>query len=310
MTRRLLLRAIAVAITAALVAWFVSDARWQGVGARLARIDPWVLVAVALLFATSYAMRAARIAGEFRNEIAGPQRYARVLRLTLVHNALVNVLPFRSGEAAFPMLLGRWFGVPTPRAIVSLLWLRAQDACVVLVLAALVWPDVPLAIRVVALLAIIGLACGVPAWARRHRAQVGASSSGRVAKLRALLERSTERGASGWAWTVGNWTVKLVAETWLVAVALGPINHDASIGTSALGAIGAELASILPVQGVAGFGTFEAGAAALMRTKDVPLDAGLEAALALHAVVLALSIAAGGLAAALLPGAPRAAVAG
>lgn len=60
------------------------------------------------------------------------------------------------------------------------------------------------------------------------------------------------------------------------------------------------------MQGVAGFGTFEAGAAALMRARGVAVGTGLEAALALHAVVLGLSLVAGALAAAFLPG-PRAA---
>jgi len=100
-------------------------------------------------------------------------------------------------------------------------------------------------------------------------------------------------------WTIANWSVKLVAEAWLLTLALGP---DADTGGAALGAIGAELAAILPVQGVAGFGTFEAGAAALMATQSVPMTSGLEAALVLHAVVLALALIAGGLGAMLLPG--------
>jgi hypothetical protein len=247
-------------------------------------------------------MRGARIHGEFAAEFGTAGRgvvgYLRVLRLTLVHNALVNVLPFRSGEAAFPVLLSRWFGIATGRAVVSLLWLRAQDACVVLALAALAWPRVSLALRVLALVAIVGLALGVPWWARRHRPQ---TTSGRLAQVSALLERATRRSAAGWSWTIGNWIVKLVAETWLLVLALDRVGDR---GPAVLGAIGAELASILPVQGVAGFGTFEAGAAALMRTVDVPLSTGLEAALVLHAVVLALALLAGGLAAVLLPGPP------
>ena len=312
--RRVVLRTLALAITVALVAWLVADARWQGVGARLARL--WrdhaaALAGVAALFAASYAMRGARIFGEFRSELerargadtgAAGRSYLRILRLTLVHNALVNVLPFRSGEVAFPVLLNRWFGVGTGRAIVSLLWLRCQDAAVVLVLAALVWPRLPGACRVVAVLAIVAAAVAVPAWAR-HRTTAAAPSSSAVGpKLQALLGRATERAASGWGWTVGNWTVKLAAEAWLVALALAPGPELSGGGDAILGAIGAELPSILPIQGVAGFGTFEAGAAALMRTNGVALATGLEAALALHAVVLGLAVAAGALGAWLLPG--------
>ena len=300
MTRTLVLRAAAVAISVALLAWLLADARWRGVGARLAAIGPGALGGVAALFVASYLMRGARIHGEFADEV-GPGARLRILRLTLVHNALVNVLPFRGGEVAFPVLLNRWFGIGTGRAVISLLWLRGQDATVVLALAALFWPDVAPAWRALALIVVVGSAAAVPWWARRHRAATGPAAPSRTEKLRALLERSTRRNAAGWAWTVGNWSVKLAAEAWLVALALGPgpvAGHAAAI----LGAIGAELAAILPIQGVAGFGTFEAGGAALMRTQGVPLATGLEAVLVLHAVVLALALAAGGLAAALLPG--------
>ena len=305
--RTLVLRTVAVGITLALLWWVIADARWQGVSERLARIDAIALAGVALLFAASYAMRGARIHGEFRDELgwedSATRRYLRILRLTLVHNALVNVLPFRSGEVAFPVLLTRWFGVATGRAVVALLWLRVQDACVVFVLAALVWPGVPMAWRIVALVGIVGGACAVPMWAKRYRvASSDDEHNGKLAKLRTLLARSTESNASGWMWTIANWSVKLVAEAWLVALALGPNEGSYDAGVAALGAIGAELAAILPVQGVAGFGTFEAGAAALMATQGVAMTSGLEAALVLHAVVLAFALIAGGLGALLLPG--------
>ena len=301
--RKLVLRGLAIVISVALLAWLLADARWQGVGARLARIDAPALIGVALLFAASYAMRGARIFGEFRDEIGGRGSiaYLRILRLTLVHNALVNVLPFRSGEAAFPVLLSRWFGIATGRSVVSLLWLRAQDAVVVLALAALAWPGLPVGWRTAALVVLVGGAVLVPWWARGQRVGVDAAT-GATAKLRALLERSTRRSLAAWMWTIGNWSVKLAAEAWLVALALG--GPDPQRATPLLGAIGAELAAILPVQGVAGFGTFEAGGAALMRTQGVELAAGLEATLVLHAVVLAMALGAGAAAAALLPG-PR-----
>ena len=311
--RTIALRVVAVVISIALLWWLLADARWHGVGRRLAAIDGGPLLAVVLLFAASYAMRAARIHGEFRHEIAetrGTGRgYLRILRLTLVHNALVNVLPFRGGEVAFPVLLARWFGIGTGRAVVSLLWLRAQDATVVLVLAALVWPGLSLVWRGAIVAVVFAGAWTVPWWARRHRVATSADApTSKLARLQALLERSTRRNAAGWMWTVGNWTVKLVAEAWLVALALGPVGgagaSAASGGSAVLGAIGAELAAILPIQGVAGFGTFEAGGAALMRTQGVALTSGLEAVLVLHAVVLALALAAGALAAMALPGAP------
>ncbi|MGI9024971.1 MAG: hypothetical protein ACR2GP_05240, partial [Burkholderiaceae bacterium] len=73
--RTVLLRTLATLITLALLWWVIADARWQGVSERLARIDAIALVSVALLFAASYAMRGARIYGEFKDEL-GKERGA------------------------------------------------------------------------------------------------------------------------------------------------------------------------------------------------------------------------------------------
>ena len=305
--KRTLLRGAALVISLAFLGWVLADGRWHGVVDRLARLDPVSLAAIAVMFAISYALRAARVHGEFRDELqahdprlSAGSGFVRILRLTLIHNALVNVVPFRGGEVAFPVLLARWFGVATERSLVSLLWLRAQDACVVLALAACVWPRVPLALRSAAIGAIVIGAWAVPAWARRHPAST--AGGGRFARMRAMLARSTRSNRSGWLWTLSNWSVKLAAEAWLLCLLLGlSFGAPDDVASGALGAIGAELAAILPVQGVAGFGTFEAGAAALLRTQGIAIASGVEAALALHAVVLGLALLAGAAAAALLP---------
>ena len=70
----------------------------------------------------------------------------------------------------------------------------------------------------------------------------------------------------------------------------------------ATGALGAELAAILPIQGVAGFGTYEAGAAAALRAGGVLFEAGLQAALGLHLFMIASAVSAGALASLFVPG--------
>jgi uncharacterized membrane protein YbhN (UPF0104 family) len=290
-------RALALALTAALAAWFIQGAHWQGVGERLARVAGWQLAVAVAAFALTYLLRAGRVFDEFRRTT--PVHYAGILRITLVHNASVNILPFRSGEAAFPLLLSRWFGVPTTRAIAALLWLRIQDAFVVLALAAFVWPGLPAWLRALWIGAVALAAWAIPAWARRHPEAL--ESHGRLQrimlKLRAALAESTRGNVRSWLWTVSNWSVKLAAQAWLLAAVLG-----APLATGLAGAMGVELAAILPIQGVAGFGTYEAGGAALMRPHGIMLADGLQAALALHLFVIACALVAGGLAAALLPG--------
>lgn len=291
-------RAAALLITVGLLAWVVQGAHWHGVAASLQQVSGGELLLAVLAFGASYLLRAGRVHDEFRADTGAS--FAAILRLTLLHNASINVLPFRSGEATFPLLLNRWFGVPTTRAIVALLWLRIQDAFVVLALAAFVWPGLHPALRAVWIGAVIGAAWAIPAWARRHpeRDLPAAGLAARVHRVRAALAESTQHHGRGWAWTVANWSLKLVAQAWLLGAVL-----QTSVLTGLSGALGVELAAILPIQGVAGFGTYEAGGAALLAPHGIAFATGLNAALALHLFVIACALAAGGLAAAFLPAA-------
>ncbi len=291
-------RILALAITTGLLVWVLAGARWQELGSALARVSPVEFLLAVLAFLASYLLRAARVHDEFAADTGAG--FLSVLRLTLLHNASINVLPFRSGEATFPLLLKRWFGVPTTRAVVALLWLRIQDAFVVLALAAFVWPDLAGWLRALWILAVLTAAWAIPAWARRHP-EIEARSgrfAATVHRVREALAESTRRSLRGWMWTLANWSVKLLAQAWLLAALL-----QAPLLTGMSGALGVELAAILPIQGVAGFGTYEAGGAALMAAHGVTFSAGLNAALALHLFVIALALSAGGLALAFLPGA-------
>jgi hypothetical protein len=250
------------------------------------------VIAVALAgFFASYALRALRVYDEFRHD--GKATFGACLRIVLIHNAAVNVLPFRGGEAAFPLLLGRLFGTPLPRALGSLFWFRLQDALVVTMVAAAIWPGLPPILRLAALIALPALAFALPRWARRPHDWAGRSALvGRFARLRDALAESARHTRMGWLWTVANWSVKLAAQAWLLSALLG-----VGMDRGAMGALGAELAAILPIQGVAGFGTYEAGAAAALLPHGVQLADGLRAALALHLFVIASALCAGALAA-------------
>lgn len=291
-------RGAGLAITLGLLVWVLQGARWQEVGTSLAHISILELALAIAAFAASYLLRAARVHDEFAEETGA--RFAAILRLTLLHNASINILPFRSGEAAFPILLNRWFGVPSTRAVVALLWLRIQDAFVVLALAAFVWPNLHPALRAAWIGAVVFAAWIIPVWAARHpelEARAGKLAT-TVHRIRAALAESTRHHGRGWLWTIANWSLKLAAQAWLLGALL-----QSSILTGLSGALGVELAAILPIQGVAGFGTYEAGGAALLAPHGVAFAAGLNAALALHLFVIASALVAGGLALAFLPAA-------
>jgi uncharacterized membrane protein YbhN (UPF0104 family) len=286
---------LAIALTLALVFWLLDDRRWAAFGAALARLSPGVVALAVAGFFLSYLLRAARIYDEFRHDAGN--RFAACLRIVLMHNAAVNIVPFRGGEAAFPMLLGKLFGTPLTRALASLFWFRLQDALIVAMAAAAVWPGLPPPLRLLCLAALLAFAWALPRWARRPHtwAERGALAR-RLAALRDAFAASAQHARLGWLWTVANWSVKLTAQAWLLSALLGT-----GMDTGAAGALGAELAAVLPIQGVAGFGTYEAGAAAALVPSGVALADGLRAALALHLFVIACALATGA-AAALLPG--------
>lgn len=294
-------RLLAITASLALLAWLAWDGRWQGLTDAFRRLDAIALILATTGFATSYVLRAARVYDEFRRDAQG--RFGACLRIVLIHNAMVNVVPFRGGEAAFPVLLGRNFGTPLARAIASLFWFRLQDALVVAVLAVAVWPDLPLPLRFAGIFGLVAFAWYLPRWARApHAWAERGGAAAKLAKLRDAFADSTRHARFGWAWTIANWSVKLATQAWLLSSLL-PAGAD----VGAAGALGAELAAILPVQGVAGFGTYEAGAAAAMLPHGIPFEHGLQAALALHLFVIACAVASGALAW-LMPAPPVASV--
>ena len=286
----MLKRILGLLAGAALLFWLFSDNRWEGLAAALASLPPEAIVLTLVGLWASYALRAIRIYEEFRTDSG--QRFWPCLRIVLIHNALVNVLPFRSGEAAFPALLRQQFGTPLPRALASLFWFRLQDAWVVALLATLVWPNLAIGLRLLGIFLLLACAWALPRWAQSAPAANTVSTPpSPLSKLRSALGESTQHARFGWIWTLANWSVKLTVQAALLATLLGQ-----SFPVGASGALGAELAAILPIQGVAGFGTYEAGAAAAMRTHGVTLEAGLQAALALHLLVIASAVFAGALA--------------
>lgn len=281
----------AVTLTLALLLWVLSQSSLRDFAALLDRAG-WsaILPAVLGLFA-SYALRALRIWDEFRHDTA--LNYLDCLRLMLIHNAFVNLLPLRSGELAFPILLKRHAGIDYARSTGSLLWWRLQDISLLLGIAALTWPELHPAIRALVLAGWFALLFAGTGYARRYQARLHAPFGSRpempttnvFAKLLVALAQATHASRRGWLWTIANWSVKLVAQAILLAALL-----PAGLRVAAVGVLGAEAAAVLPVQGLAGFGSFEAGAAAALATQGYAFSDGLRVALVLHLFVLACAV--------------------
>ena len=104
--------------------------------------------------------------------------------------------------------------------------------------------------------------------------------------------------AEDWFLTAANWLVKLAAFAWVIQV----FSEERYV-VSLVGAIAGELSAILPVNGLAGLGTYEAAVVGATRFFDVAGEAALTGAVNLHFLVLGTSILSAGCAL-LVPGTP------
>ena len=287
--RALARTAIGWGVALALLAWLLRVVRWTEVGEVLALAPPWAWPLAAAGICASHVLRGLRIHAELsrRHRVT---RWA-CLRLTLLHNAAVNLVPLRGGEAAYPLLAQR-LGVPFGRALASLVWIRAQDALLLALFAVALLPG--LSPWVKATLAAAGLGAVLLAIAalRRALARSGAATprsspaGAAVAALSALTE-APRHGVSGWLYGAGSWAVKLGAITFLLSALAGLPAAGAGAG-----AVAGELAAVLPLQGPAGFGTYEAGVWAGTAVRGGAGLAVAAPAVVVHLFALAVALAA------------------
>ena len=84
-----------------------------------------------------------------------------------------------------------------------------------------------------------------------------------------------------WGLTLLNWLVKLLVFAWI----LQQFGDYTSISTIA-GVVGGELTSVLPVNGVAGVGTYEGGVASVIMLFGYPFKEVFVSAINLHLFIL------------------------
>lgn len=257
-------------------------------------LEPWMafswmqgLVALALLV-LSYALRAWRMYDYFPQFLTG--KWLQTWRLMLIHNALNNLLPARTGEVSFPILMKRYFAVGYAHSMSALLWFRALDLHAILAFAifplmistrlrALAWP-----------LLFVWMSLPVLAYLLRNRIEVHlAGKDGKFSELmqKAMYGLPDSWGAfwRSWAMTWANWIVKLVTLAWLLGQFVPDVNWNLLLTSVVTG----ELTSVLPIHAPGGFGTYEAGVVApLSRLADMKLAT--TAAVNLHLFVLGSSL--------------------
>ena len=263
-------------------------------------LAPWLelsfvqVAGILTLVLLTYALRATRLYFYFSPET--PRAFLMSVRLMMIHNAWNNFLPMRTGEVAFPVLMRRYFDISMERSVPGLLWFRVLDLHALLLFALIALGDLWLPLP--ALLVVVALWLSVPIvlyWGAGKAETQLALKDGKIAsllhKLVAGLPTNSYQLCSSWFWTLLNWAVKLLVFAWVLGFFV-----ELPLLQALLGVIGGDLSSVLPIHGVAGFGTFEAGVMAGLFAFEIDTKAILAGAINLHLLVLGSSLIGAGLA--------------
>lgn len=275
----------------AVIALVAGAVAWVGPQRLLApwlAIEPAALLVALLLMLASYVVRTLRVTRYFRARLAG--HFWPTLRLSSWHNLMNNLLPMRSGELSFPLLMRRYYGLSPMQSLPVLLWFRLLDLQVVLLIGLLAGGVLlGLAAGWVAVFLLL-LISPLGVYALRHwlHSRLSRHADGWRARLVEVLESLPDHprlflGTLFWTWV--NWLIKLCALGWVLA-ALAPVSFFQGV----IGAIGGDLTTVLPVHAPGGFGTYEAGVALLIGPFVDDTKALVAAAVNLHLFVLGTAL--------------------
>ena len=277
----------------AALAWWVHDSiGWITLLRPWLAFPPGELIVLVVLTALSYLTRAARLYDLYSPRLPAP--FLLYLRINVLHTTVLNLLPMRTGEAAFPLMMKRYFSERYASSIANLLWLRVADFWILLWLGLLVF-----AVRGPVLLWVpVVLGLMLPLLLQPLRAKILSVTAGRenrLADLLRILVGGLPQRFSDYLrllmWTVLTWSLKLAA-----FVSVAGYFVDAPMSTLVPGIIAAEISNALPIQGVAGFGNYEAAMVLGSSLSALPAEALLAAAVNLHLFILACTLVFGALA--------------
>jgi hypothetical protein len=277
----------ALGISLAFFVWFfnVSAMSFQQIYLPLLELPAalWALVVFGLL--TTYILRGWRVAYEFRSY--DTLSLFSAIKIVLWHNATLNVMPFRSGELMFPLLLHKIGKVPVLSAVSSLIYLRFQDACTVLMIAICVWPGLEIPVRLVLAMALVVAAVAFQKWAKSTASWQDSSwaLARRLSALRDALAHGNPQAGLSWVLTSANWLIKISIQAVLY---VNLLHLDFSVGV--LATLSSEFAALLPIQGVAGLGTFEASSALAIRSEGISWVESIQVATQVHLIMLSSAL--------------------
>lgn len=275
--------------------WLVeSQYGWQAVLSAWQSIPPMAIGLALTLMLVSYLLRAVRFYDFFHHNCQG--QFWLLLRITVLHNFFNNMLPMRSGEAAFPMLMKQHFNLKISHSGPALLWLRLLDLYALIALAGIsLSGQLPFSEPVKWLLSLLLLLAPLlllplQNTIRHYLSHHSAGKINKLADLMSALPDSPATYARALLWTLINWALKLAVYAWLLAQFVPLDWPQAWTGVS-----GGELSSVLPIHGFAGAGTYEAGVVAGLLPWSLDSGVILAAAVNLHLFILGSTLALTGL---------------
>ena len=269
---------IAIFIFATGIIWVHDYLGWPQVIADWQSLEPRTLALLLALTFASYALRAQRIS----RALPAPQSYAFTiyLRISLLHNALNNLLPMRLGEASLPIMAKRELGLSVVQSTTTLFLVRLMDLhflllvlCVSLLpVSSLVGTSGAAALLMAALL-----------WRRLMSVVTAIIPQSRQVQLQAVLQHHQKRKLTLelYAYTVLVWLGKLSALALIVLSFL-----DIPFYQGLVAVISADLSSVLPIHGLAGSGTFESAILIALTPFQLEKKEILSAAINVHLYVL------------------------
>ncbi|MGB1091624.1 MAG: lysylphosphatidylglycerol synthase domain-containing protein [Oceanobacter sp.] len=263
-------------------------------------LEAWNAISVAelaiavLLMLTTYLLRALRFLDFFQSYCLpshGSRAWLHMLRLTVIHNFFNTLLPIRSGEATFPLLMKKNFQVPITHSAPALVWLRLLDLYALLSLGLISQLAlIHSAYWLLAIPALIAPLILLPIQNQLHSLLISRSGKAttKLAELMTALPNESMPFLRAIAWTLTNWAIKLAVFSWLLKSFLQAIATEEKVTFSIawMGSTTGELSSVLPIHGIAGAGTYEAGITAGLLPYGIDSVAALAAAVNLHLFVL------------------------
>jgi hypothetical protein len=252
-------------------------------------LDPFdIIIALVLLF-LSYAIRAARLAHYFY--LSQTSELLGCIRLMLIHNFWNNLIPMRIGEASFPILMKKQFNIPFEKSLPALLWFRVLDlhSLLFILLVAFSASLLKLSLETTLIIGALWLCFPPTLFIFQQKIQKAIGSGTKLSQLATKILIGLPQRRSqflwSWFWTQINWVIKLLALAWILIWFI-----DLTFAQSLLGVIGGELTSVLPIHGLGGFGTYEAGVWFALNSFDSQQGLIITSAINLHLMVLSSSL--------------------